>query len=207
MKKRIKRYGAAALSLLLCLALLAAPVCAAAEGFACDFQTETLGEAIERYLESKGLGGTAVSIGWRDIDSGEEWYFNADMFMEGASTYKLPLAMIYADRIAAGELSLDERVGSYRLEDALRVMLEDSNNAAGQMLRDRLSTNYAEYRRILAGPSGLDPEGLPSAYYTVNSFSPRFLIGTLQTLWDGAEEYEMLIDFMKQARPDGFLCL
>ena len=195
MKKRIKTIRRSVLCLLLCLALL--PLCpplAAAEDGRTDFSSQTLGEAIESYLEKHSIGANSISIGWQDIESGEEWYHNPDLFMEGASTYKLPLAMIYADRIAAGELTLDDRFGSYRLEDALRVMLEDSNNAAGKLLRDGLSTNYAEYRRMLAGPSGLDPDSLPRTYFSVNSFSARFLI--IITLSSTSEQYRSIISWL-----------
>ena len=175
--------------------------------FDADYARESLGEAIERYLTEKGLQRTRFLIGWRDLESGEEWYRGGDTFMEAASTYKLPLAMVYADKIAAGELTEDDKVGQYRLGDALEVMLIDSNNFAAQRLRDNLSLDFVEYREMLVPYGGLDADSLPKGFYTANQFSPRFLINTLQTLYDNADKYEMLLDYMKLARQDSFLSL
>ena len=175
--------------------------------FDADFSRETLGEAIERYLAENGCTGNSVAVGWYDVKSGEEWYHNADTYMEGASIYKLPLSMVYADKIAAGELTDGDRIGSYTLGDALRLTLVDSNNNTARRLRDELSDNYAEYRGILAQYCRMDPASLPREYYSVNHFSARYMIGTLRTLYENAEKYETIIDYMKQARPDGYLSL
>ena len=161
-KKSIRRAASLALALWLTLALLPAaraetenapaPAQTAEIGFhyEADFSSETLGEVIERYLAERGYSDRAVTVGWYDVESGEEWYHGADIYLEGASIYKLPLSMVYADKIAAGELTEEDKIGGYALGDALRLTLVDSNNNTARRLRDNLSTNYAEYRGILA---------------------------------------------------------
>ena len=95
---------------ILCLLLAAALLMGAAPGgntekksfhFDADFSSESLEDAIERYLGERLLNGNNVTIGWYELTSGEEWYRGGDTFLEGASTYKLPLSMIYADKINA----------------------------------------------------------------------------------------------------------
>ena len=198
---------------LLCLLLAAALLLGAAGGggnqqktfqFDADFDSESLGEAIERYLRDKQLDGRRIAIGWYELTSGDEWYLDGDAFMEGASTYKLPLAMLYADKIAAGELTRESMVRHYELRDALEAMLIDSNNAVGEVLRDQLTRDFVEFRRMLVPYSGLDESELPEKYFRLNVFSPRFMIGTLHSLWDGGEKYAMLLDLMRQARPDDY---
>ena len=185
------------------------PVPTAETGFhyEADFSRESLGEVLERYLAERGYGDCAVTIGWYDVESGEEWYHGADTYLEGASIYKLPLSMVYADKIAAGELTEEDKIGGYKLGDALRLTLVDSNNNTARRLRDNLSTNYAEYRGILAQYCQIDPDSLPREYYSVNHFSARYMIGTLRTLYENAEKYETVIDYMKQARPDDYFSL
>ena len=175
--------------------------------FDADYARESLGDVIERYLTEKKLQNARLLIGWRDLESGEEWFRGGDTFMEAASTYKLPLAMVYADKIAAGELTEDDKIGQYRLGDALKVMLIDSNNFAAQRLRDNLSRDFVEYREMLVPYGGLDADTLPKGFYTANQFSPRFLINTLQKLYDDADTYALVLDYMKQARQDSFLSL
>jgi len=217
-KKSIRRAVSLAAALLLTAALLPAalaegaapsPAPTAEVGFhyEADFSRESFGDVIERYLAERGYSDRAVTVGWYDVESGEEWYHGADIYLEGASIYKLPLSMVYADKIAAGELTEEDKIGGYALGDALRLTLVDSNNNTARRLRDNLSTNYAEYRGILAQYCQMDPDSLPREYYAVNHFSARFMIGTLRTLYDNAEKYETVIDYMKQARPDGFLSL
>ena len=175
--------------------------------FDADFSQETLGEVFERYLAAKKLPKGSIAIGWCDPESGEEWYFDGDTFMEGASTYKLPLAMIYADKIAAGELTEESKVAHYVLRDALEVLIVNSSNAAGRVLSRELTRDLTEYRGLLAQYSGLDASELPDRYYRNNLFSPRFLIGTLHTLYDEPEKYALILDLMKQARPDDYFSL
>ena len=196
-----------ALCLLLIAALLlgAAPAPAAGEWhYAADFAVDGLGGTLERYLSEKGLGENRITIGWRDVESGEEWYFGGDVFMEGASTYKLPLAMLYADWVAEGRLTREDRVGGYTVDRAVREALVRSSNNAADALRFAVSGNHAAYRTAIAQNCGLPLDELPGGYYTANQFSPRYLIGTLQTLYDNAEKYGWLLDYMKQAQPDSF---
>lgn len=172
--------------------------------FDADYAEETIGEVFERYLDQNRLTKRNIAIGWYDLESGEEWYYNGDTFMEGASTYKLPLAMVYADKIAAGELTEESMVAHYVLRDALEVMLVNSNNAAGRVLRQELGVSNEDYRALLAQYSGLDETELSDRFYRSNLFSPRFMIGTLHTLYDNADKYELVLDFMKQARPNDY---
>ena len=199
------------LALLLCAALLLPGATARADEpiyhFKTDFSQESLGEALTRYLASRYLSSYNVKIGWYDLDSGEEWYLDGDSYMECASTYKLPLAMIYAYKIAAGELSLDDKIGPYVLRDALENMLVNSNNAAGFTLRDYVAGDVGEYRRLQAAYSGLREEDISPAFYHYNRFSPRFMIGTLRTLYDNPERYGLIIDHLKQAQPNQYFSL
>ena len=201
-----------ALCLLLALALLLPCAGAFADKdaakreyhFDADFSQETLGEAIERYIAEKSLPGAFVAIGWYEFDSGEEWYFNPDLFLDVASVYKMPLAMVYADKIAAGEMTEEDKVGHYVLRDALEKMLIDSNNFASNKLLTNLSPTVTLFKQTIVSYSGLDESTLPEYYFRSNSYSPRFLIGVLRTLYENSEKYALVLDLMKQARPSDY---
>ena len=198
------KKAVSALCLLLCALLLLAAAPAAAVGFDCDFDSESFGDAVERYISAKGINPGSITVGWYDIESGEEWYHGADVFMEGASTYKLPLAMLYADLIEEGVYTREDKIGAWVLEDAIREMLVRSSNTAADTLHFAYSQNQRSFREGLAPYCGLDPDSLPSGFYTANQFSPRYFIGTLRTLWDNSDRYGWLIDYMKQAQPDSY---
>ena len=198
--------------LLVCALLLPCAGASAANGkepyvfhFDADFSQESFGEVIERYLKKKRLLGNNISIGWYDLQSGEEYYRNPDLLLEGASTYKLPMAMVYADMIDAGEISLEDTIGPYVLRDALEGILVWSNNPKARVLQAHLSEDKGEFKRMLIPNSGLDESELPPQYFRSNNFSPRFLIGTLRTLYDNPEKYALLLDYLKQARPNDYI--
>ena len=198
--------------LLVCALLLPCAGVSAAKGkepyvfhFDADFSQESLAEVIERYLKKKHLLGNNISIGWYDLQSGEEYYRNPDLLLEGASTYKLPMAMVYADMIDAGEISLEDTIGPYVLRDALEGILVWSNNPKARVLQAYLSEDKGEFKRMLIPNSGLDESELPPQYFRSNNFSPRFLIGTLRTLYDNPEKYALLLDYLKQARPNDYI--
>ena len=213
-KNHIRRAAAALLGLLLCLALLPSGRAEATHGvrppeefsYEGDFSCESLGEVMERYLASKHFDDAHIAIGWVDLESGEEWYLNPDLFLYAGSTYKFPLAMLYLDKVAAGELSLDERIGSYSLERDLRDLIVDSSNVVAGVLKYHISPNPANAFRAFSVYGGIPEEELPKEYYQ-GALSPRYVIGALRTLYDNADKYALLLDYMKQARPTTFFNL
>ena len=207
--KRIRRLVDAVLVLLILLAQISCPaVCAEGSfSFEEDFAADGFGGTIERYLSENKLSERNITIGWQDIESGEEWYLGADIFREGASTYKLPLCMLYADWVSEGIITREDKVGAYTVEQAVREALVNSSNNAAYALRNGVSDNHVTYRTAIAANCGLDAEALPSGYYTANQFSPRYLIGTLRTLWDNSDKYEWILEYMKQAQPNGYFSL
>lgn len=211
--KNLRRSAAILLTLVLLSLCPLAAVSAAQEdkperafSYEGDFETDGLGGVIERYLEKHSLGASTIAIGWYDLTSGEEYYYGADTFLHGGSTYKLPLAMLYVDRIAAGEISPEQKLGSYPLEEDLYRMIANSDNHVADVLKNALGLSSNELSRRLAQYSGLDPDTLPRAYFG-GCFSPRFLIGTLRTLYDNSDKYSQILEYMKEARPDTFLSL
>lgn len=185
---------------------LSVPAFGEGYSFEADFSTESIGEVFTRYLEKKQLNESKISIGWCDLESGDTWYFGADSFKEGGSTYKLPLSMLYADLIEEGTVSKEDRVGVRTVEKAIEDALVDSNNAAAQCLVDNLHLSGKDLRTALSRYCRCE-DTLPNVYYRSNSFSPRFMIGTLQTLYENAEKYAELIGYMKRARVGEFLDL
>ena len=174
--------------------------------FDADFSRESLGEALERYFARKKLDTRYIAIGWVDLESGEEWYYNPDVFFYAGSTYKFPLAMLYLDKVDAGELSLEDKIGSYSLERDLEDLIVDSSNIVADVLKYNYSHNPTEVFRDFSVYSGLSEDELPKEYYH-GALSARFVIGALRTLYENADKYALLIDYMKRARPTTFFNL
>ena len=201
--RRTGRGLALLLVLAALLALFPAPAAfAAQEEEEWDFSVLTLDEAVEAFRKEHRLNESNFAMGWYDTVGGEEWYYNADAWFVAASMYKLPLNMLYADALASGELTEKTALrGRWSVESAMRASMVKSDNNAAVTLLNGLGLKNKESRERMAAYSGLSPEELPAAYFTRNSMSPRFMIGTLRALYEGGEKYDVLLDYMKQAQP------
>ena len=200
MMRRAKRL----LALLLCLGALFSllPAACAAQEDEWDFSAQTLDEVMAAFMSEHRLSEANFAMGWYDTVSGEEWYFNPDGWFVAASMYKLPLNMIYADAIAAGELTEKAALGGkWSVGSAMRASMVKSDNNASTLLLSGLGLKGNACRERMAAYSGLSAEELPKAYFSRNHMSPRFMIGTLRALYEGGEKYDVLIDYMKQAQP------
>ena len=208
----MKRKRTAALLLLL---FLLAPLffpqgAAAAENAGSDAEWDFSGGpdgVIGDFMAASGLNEENFAMGWYDTVSGEEWYYNPDAFFVAGSLYKLPLNMIYADRLAEGEVTEKDYADGWQIGTAMRASIVRSDNAAAQALRRGLGLDNSAYRNRMAQYSGLDASELPSSYYTDNCMSPRFMINTLRALYGDAEKYAVIIDYMKQALPGHYFRL
>ena len=140
MKTCIRRL----LPLLLCLLLLLslAPAALAEQA---DEQESILDEAaldawIQDYLNTHGLtgGGQIFSVGFCYTATGDCWYYNGDAFMYSASMYKVPVAMLLAEKEAAGLISQDTELGGGTLKYLESSALTFSNNDSGHAMLNYL---------------------------------------------------------------------
>ena len=185
---------------LLCLLLLGQGE-ACAHGQILDFESQSLDMFLADFMDSHGLTEENCAMGWLDLTTGESWYFQADRYKVVGSMYKLPLNMVVTDKLAAGELTSDTLVGGYQVRIAQTLSIVYSDNDATDALEHALSPDHTRYRELLASYSCIPLEELPEGYYRNNEFSPRFMIGTLQTLYENSGTYEALIEDLKVAHP------
>jgi hypothetical protein len=205
MRKKINIFTSL-LSLLLCFLLFSGAAQCAQPEDGWDFESTSLEQMISDYMAEHKLDEDNFAMGWYDTVSGEEWFFNENKFMLAGSMYKLPLNMVYADKVADGELTLDDTVAGYKLETAMEYSLVYSVNEVSQNMRYALGLNLFDYRDLLAQYSGLDVNSFPQEYYTENRLSPRYLINTLRYLYENSDRYALIIDYMKRANPENYFC-
>lgn len=197
----MKPRGKLTLTLLLALAAALLLSGTSAGDFEADFTVESLDEVMARYIAERELTEDSFAMGWYDLATGSEWFFNADTFMVAGSMYKLPLNMVYADKLASGDVNADDMVGVYTVERAMELSIVYSDNDAADALHSALRLSQRDYRLLLSQYSGLDETELPEEYFTDNHISARFMINTLVYLYDNSELYGGLIGHMKSAHP------
>ena len=201
----MKAWKKIGMLLLVTALLLAHAPCASAEADLDDarFAHKTWQEVIEDFLDEHGANPAKVACGWCNTVTGEEQYFNGDQYMTSGSMYKVPMNMIFAEKVHNGEISWDTFVGGYRYEYALHATIVDSNNDVARGMWEYLG-GYQPYRHILAPYMGEDPDTVDEKFYENNFFTPRQMIYALKLLATESDRFPKLIDEMLQAEPNKY---
>ena len=202
MMRNWKKFFAALLMLAMLLPLAPAAV---AEGEEDDarFADKTWEEILDEFLAEHHADPASVACGWCNTVTGEEHYHNADQYMVSGSMYKVPINMIFTEKVHNGEISWDTFIGGYRYEYCLHATIVDSNNDIAKGMWDYLG-GYQPYRHILAPYMGEDPDTVDEKFYENNFFTPRQMIYALKLLATESERFPKLIDEMLQAEPNKY---
>ncbi len=191
--------------LVLCALLPALPAARAEEPDLEDerFAGKTWDEVVEEFLQSWGTDPKDVGLGYYNTVTGEEHYLNPDEYRITASMYKVPLNMVFLDRLSKGEMDWDTNVSGYRYEDVLEQTIVHSNNdIARNMVKWELGNgNWQAGRRIIAPYCGLDPENVDWKFQENNYSTPRQMIYCLRLLYENPDRFPRLVETMQRAEP------
>lgn len=149
MKLKLRRRGV--LAALLPLVLSVQPAAIRARDIISEYPTETDGleEDMQQLLTLISADGETVRIGIaiRDLADGTSWSWQGDEYFIGASTYKLPLAMVYYDSLRAEQQMAEVKAASETMQaekaalkaESSRKELETSLSATAQILQRELA--------------------------------------------------------------------
>lgn len=204
--KTLQKLLAAAF--VLCLLLTIIP-CASADdaqesAHSYDFSGKTWDEVIADFMEKyPGYYDTEVALGYYNTVTGEEYYLNPDSYIDAASTYKVPLNMLYAEKIADGEMTLDTEICGYSYSELLHRTIVDSSNELAALLWENYG-GYNVYRHDIAKYASPDPDSIDRTFYINNYITARQALTILRTLYENQERFPYIIDTMKEAEPDNY---
>ena len=155
----MKAWKKIGMLLLVTALLLAHAPCASAEADLDDarFAHKTWQEVIEDFLDEHGANPAKVACGWCNTVTGEEQYFNGDQYMTSGSMYKVPMNMIFAEKVHNGEISWDSFVGGYRYEYALHATIVDSNNDVARGMWEYLGGYQDKPKKVYTAGNSWPP--------------------------------------------------
>ena len=195
--------------LLTCLFLSLCPAAFAAES-ADDFSYEgkSWEQVVDELFERYDVQEEKIGLGYYNLVTGEEHYVNADQYMISGSMFKVPLNMLFTEKVGKGELAMDDLIGGYRYSELLKGSIVHSNNdyakilwnEAGRWIENE-NTVYHRYRELIAPYMGEDPENVDEKYYENNFFTPRQMINCLKLLAENPDRFPGLIENMQLAEP------
>lgn len=180
-----------------------------------------LAKDIEAYFQENGIDHEKVAYCITDLEHNIKYSMNEKDEFIAASIYKLPLAMLYYDKVNEGEYTLDSTftysgymhedagvvssnygIGSQiPLSDLLDDLIEYSDNDAGHILYENLG-GWKEYKGAMTKYTGSISEN----YYTMDNVTTANTMNDVVTyLYDHKEDYKGLIKNMEEAEPGEYL--
>lgn len=212
----MKRLFSSLFSLLLALILLLSPAPAAlAEEAAAEEESiidaEALDAWIADYLSSHDLkrNNQVFSVGFCYTATGDCWFYNGDAFLYSASMYKVPVSMLVAEKMAAGELNWEDALIGGTVKYLVTSALINSNNDSGHALVDYLGGTYQGKASDQAIPyTDLSRDYFSQDFFDLSYYSARFMTQVMTTLYEGGEErFPHVLDCLLQAQPDNYMNL
>ncbi len=168
------------------------------------FEGKTWEEVVQQFMDEHDLTADKVSLGYKNLVTGEEHYINADKYEVAASLYKVPLNMVFTERISKGEMTFTDNVRGVQYEKLMKGSIVESNNEFSDYLRSALG-GYPTYRRYFAEYMGEDADTVDQKFYENNYFTARQMITCLDTLYQGGEDrFPKVIEYMKEAEPNKY---
>lgn len=180
-----------------------------------------LAKDIEVYFQENGIDHEKVAYCITDLEHNIKYSMNEKDEFIAASIYKLPLAMLYYDKVNEGEYTLDSTFtySGYMHEDAgvissdygigsqvpLSDLLNDliiySDNDAGHILYENLG-GWKEYKEAMTKYT----DSISENYYTMDNVTTANTMNDVVTyLYDHKEDYKGLIKNMEEAEPGEYL--
>lgn len=186
-----------------------------------QFIDMSLAKDIEAYFQENGIDHEKVAYCITDLEHNIKYSMNEKDEFIAASIYKLPLAMLYYDKVNDGEYTLDStfKYSGYMHEDAgvissnygigsqilLSDLLDDlivySDNDAGHILYENLG-GWKEYKEAMTKYT----DSISENYYTEDNVSTANTMNDVVTyLYEHKEDYKDLIENMEKAEPGEYL--
>ena len=180
-----------------------------------------LAKDIEAYFQENGIDHEKVAYCITDLEHNIKYSMNEKDEFIAASIYKLPLAMLYYDKVNDGEYTLDSTftysgymhedagvvssnygIGSQiPLSDLLDDLIEYSDNDAGHILYENLG-GWKEYKEAMTKYT----DSISENYYTMDNVTTANTMNDVVTyLYDHKEDYKGLIKNMEEAEPGEYL--
>lgn len=177
---------------------------------------------VQKYMKNKNLNENNFAFFYYEPQTEKTYIYNGESYFTAASTIKVPLAMIYYDKINNGDLNsestfqyLEEnyeegsgttaalyKAGEYvPLPFLLEQMIVNSDNTATNILKTGLGGEKA-YRILI---KQYTKQELPSEFNEKNITSANYSLDVIKKLYENQEKYKTLIELMKRSSGGGYL--
>ena len=176
---------------------------------------------INQIMTENNLNETNFFFFFYNIEEKKYYFYNENTYFTAASTIKVPVAMLYYDKIADGELNLSDTLlynsDDYEVGDGstaadysvgeripisylLEQTIVNSDNTALNILIHNIG--YQKCKEELTKYSDIE---LMEEFYSSNVANVSYYYDVLQYLYQNADKYNELIEYMKISSGGGYL--
>lgn len=180
-------------------------------------------ETIEKYIKNKNLSENNFGFFYYNPNNQEYYFYNTDTYFTAASTIKVPLAIVYYDKINNGEINKEATLlykaehyeegsgttssiykpGNYvPISFLLEQMIVNSDNTATQILKSGLGDEDTSYRNLI---TVYTDRTLKVDFYLENIITAGYGYDVIKYLWNNQDKYTELIENMKKSSGGGYL--
>ena len=183
-----------------------------------DIQIKDL---IQKIRVENNLNEKNFSFFYYNIDKQSYYFYNENAYFTAASTIKMPLAMLYYDKIRNVNISINDTIlytcdfyevgawttaTTYSVKSKIPInfLLEqsivNSDNTATNMLIKNLG--YKNYKTQIAKYSDIT---LPKDFFCSNIISARYAYDIVKYLYENIQNYEELVKYLKKSSNGKYL--
>ncbi len=180
-----------------------------------ETESEEVKNLISQIMKDNNLNSNNFGFFFYNINTREYYFYNENKYFTAASTVKVPVAMLYYDKINSGEITKDDTLlykssayeaGAGKVTSGYSagskipysVLLEEliinSDNTANNILIGNIG--FDKYRYEIAKYSDIE---LSSQFYNSNVTCPQYSYDVIKYLYKHSDEYQELIENMKKS--------
>ena len=180
-----------------------------------ETESQEVKKLIFQIMKDNGLNSSNFGFFFYNINTREYYFYNENKYFTAASTVKVPVAMLYYDKINAGEITKEDTLlykssayeagaGDVTLKYKagtnipysvlLKELIVNSDNTANNILIGNIG--FDKYRFEIAKYSDRE---LSSKFYDSNVTCSAYSYDVIKYLYKHSDEYQELIENMKKS--------
>ena len=184
-------------------------------------EDEQIKDIIENIMLEKSLDSSNFAFFYYNIDQEKYYFYNEETYFTAASTIKMPITMLYYDKINNGELNLEDTitytsncyeagagmtaytysVGSkVPINFLLEQCIVNSDNTAINILIKNLG--YKNCKEQIAKYSSIE---LIENFYSSNIINARYAYDVVNYLYENIDNYSQLVEYLKKSSNGEYL--
>lgn len=183
-----------------------------------DTEIQTL---IQTIIGQNGLNENNFGFFYYNVNQNIGYEYNENQYFQGASTIKVPVSMLYYDKINAGTMTKESTLkytqdsyeagagttaARYKIGSSVplgflieQAIVNSDNTAVNIMIKN---LGYSNCKKEIQKYSN---EEMPADYYTSNVITPEFEFDIITYLYNNSNNYTELLEYMKKSSNGAYL--